>query len=132
MLCCTRVASCFTSVTSCFTLVTLVLCRVVLVLCCVISCCVFTCLVFYSRSSVVTLSMELCYKSSLTADSTRNIKILHIRCIMPYIKQLQIPVVCRILLSKRFSPQQSPSLLFLYTYPKHRDKKFFKGFKNSF
>ena len=116
MLCCTCVVSCFTRVVSCCTRV--VWCCTHVVSCCLLWCCVVTHVVFQTRSSVVTLSMKLCYKSSLTVDSTKNIIKLHIRCVMPYIRQLQILAVCRILLSNHFSQQEAPSLSFLYKYPK--------------
>ena len=70
------------------------------------------------KSSVVTLSMEFSYKSSLTANSTRNIMLLSFKSINWYIRQLQILATPRILSSNQFSPQETPSVPFLYKHPK--------------
>ena len=76
------------------------------------------------KPSVVSLSMELYYKSSSTADSTKNM-LLSFKCTHSSIRQQQIPAVFRILLNKHLSLQEAPSVPFLYKYPKNRDKKFF-------
>ena len=49
--------------------------------------------------------------------------LLSFKCIHSYVRQLQIQAVCRILFRKHFSPQEAPSLPFLYKDPKKRFRK---------
>ena len=61
-------------------------------------------------------------KSSLRANSTRNIiMLLFFKCIHSSIRQQQILAFSRILLNNHFSPQQAPSVPFLYKYLKRRE-----------
>ena len=79
------------------------------------------------KPSAVTLSVKLYYKSLLLSDSTRNIiMLLSFQRIHSSIRQYQIPAVYRILLRNHVSPQEALSVLFLYKYPKNRDKSSLK------